>query len=181
MSELRKANTDHPYFVTFTISGWIDLFTRERYCEIIIDSLTYCIKNKGLLVHEYVIMPSHVHMIIQHLDCKLPDVIRDFKSFTAKEMLKCINESSESRSEWLFYLFQHHAKKSRQNKDFMVWQKTNHPIELNYNEIYDQKAEYIRMNPVSSGYVTNENAWTYSSAGYDSPLKLEDGLLAEGQ
>ncbi len=54
-------------------------------------------------------------------------------------------------------------------------------IELNCNEKYGQKAEYIRMNPVTSGYVTDEHAWKYSSAGYDSPLKLEDGLLAGGQ
>ncbi len=132
-------------------------------------------------IHEYVIMPSHVHMIIQHLDCKLPYVIRDFKSFTAKEILKCIDEAGESRKDWLKYLFGYYAKKTKQNKENMVWQKTSHPIELSDNKIYDQKADYIRMNPVTSGYVTDEHAWKYSSAGYDSPLKLEDGLLAGGQ
>tara|TARA_Y100001980_G_C14556914_1_gene353493 strand:- start:2012 stop:2548 length:537 start_codon:yes stop_codon:yes gene_type:complete len=178
MSELRKANTDHPYFVTFTIAGWIDLFTRERYNEIILDSLKYCIINKGLRVHEYIIMPSHIHMIIQHLDCKLPDVIRDFKSFTAKEIIKCVDEPGESRKDWIKYLFGYFAKKIKQNKENMVWQKTSHPIELNNNKLYDQKADYIRMNPVASGYVTDEQAWKYSSACFDSPLKLEDGLLA---
>ena len=49
------------------------------------------------------------------------------------------------------------------------------------NKLYDQKADYIRMNPVASGYVTDEQAWKYSSACFDSPLKLEDGLLAWGQ
>ena len=83
MSELRKANTDHPYFITLIIVGWIDLFTRERYCEIMIDSLKYCITNKGLRLFEYVIMPSHIHLIAQHLEGKLPDVLRDLKSFTA--------------------------------------------------------------------------------------------------
>lgn len=182
MSELRKANTDYPYFVTFTIVGWIDLFTRERYCEIIIDSLKYCITNKLLKVHEYVIMPGHIHMIIQHLDCKLPDVIRDYKSFTAKEIIKAVSQPGESRKDWILYLFQYFAKKTKQNKENMVWRKTGHPIELNYNEIYEQKAEYIRMNPVTSGYVTDEQFWKYSSAGLDSPLKLMDGgLMARGQ
>ncbi len=138
---------------------------RERYSEIIIDSLKYCMINKDLRIYEYVIMPSHVHMIIQHLECKLPDIIRDVKSFTAKEILKCINEPGESRKDWIKYLFGYFAKTTKQNKENMVWQKTNHPIELNCNEKYEQKAEYIRMNPVTSGYVTDEHAWKYSSAG----------------
>ena len=175
MSELRKANTDYPFFVTLTIVGWIDLFTRACYCDIIIDSLKYCMATKELKVHEFVIMPGHVHMIIQHHDCKLPEVLRDFKSFTAKEILKCIKESKESRREWIAYLFRQYAKKLKQNKEFMVWQKTNYPIELNNSYVYAQKAKYIHMNPIISGYVTDETAWKYSSIGLDSPLKPTDG------
>lgn len=37
-------------------------------------------------------MPSHIHMIVQHPDRKLAETLRDFKSFTAKEILKVINE-----------------------------------------------------------------------------------------
>ena len=57
----------------------------------------------------------------------------------------------------------------------MVWQKTNYPIELNNSYVYAQKAKYIHMNPIISGYVTDETAWKYSSIGLDSPLKLTDG------
>lgn len=175
MSELRKANTDHPYFITCTIVGWVDLFTRDRYCDIITESLRYCMINKGLKVFEYVIMPSHVHIICQQLDGKLADVIRDFKSFTAKEILKAINEPGESRREWLLEMFSQSAKRIQQNKDFMVWQKTNHPIELSLPSVYDQKVEYLIMNPITSGYVTDETAWKYSSAGAFTPLKLSEG------
>jgi REP element-mobilizing transposase RayT len=77
MSELRKANTDHPFYITMTIVGWIDLFTRERCCEAVLASFRYCIENKGLRLFEYVIMPSHVHFIGQHLEGKLPELIRD--------------------------------------------------------------------------------------------------------
>ena len=175
MSELRKANTDHPYFITLTIVGWIDLFTRERYCEIMIDSLKYCIVNKGLRLFEYVIMPSHIHLIAQHLEGKLPDVLRDMKSFTAKEILKAIKEPGESRRDWLLYLFRNFATGKKQNREFMLWNKTNHPIELSWSEIYDQKVAYLVMNPVVSGYTIDESTWKYSSASSISPLKLTDG------
>lgn len=63
MSELRKANTDYPYFLTLTVMGWIDIFTRKEYCEILLKNLKYCQEEKGLELYAIVIMPSHVHMI----------------------------------------------------------------------------------------------------------------------
>ncbi|MDB5147541.1 MAG: transposase, partial [Mucilaginibacter sp.] len=41
-------NQEFPYFVTFTVVNWIDVFTRLEYKDIIVESLKYCIKNKGL-------------------------------------------------------------------------------------------------------------------------------------
>ena len=178
MSELRKSNTDHPYFITMTIVGWIDLFSRERYCQAVVESLKFCIQNKGLRLFEYVIMPSHVHIICQHLEGKLPDIIRDMKSFLAKEFLRLIDEPGESRGGWLKYMFGYYAKSTRQNKKYMVWQKTGHPVELSNKGIYDQKVEYLIMNPVVSGYVIDGTTWKHSSACRWSLLKLnENGEL----
>ncbi|MEP2026639.1 hypothetical protein [Reichenbachiella sp.] len=39
------------YFVTSTVVHWIDLFTRNEFKHIIVDSLKYCQKEKGLLIH----------------------------------------------------------------------------------------------------------------------------------
>ena len=36
------------YFLTETIVGWIDLFTRKEYSLLIIDSLKYCQQHKNL-------------------------------------------------------------------------------------------------------------------------------------
>jgi putative transposase len=36
------------YFVSFATVQWIDVFTRRLYYDIIVDSLKYCIENKGL-------------------------------------------------------------------------------------------------------------------------------------
>ncbi|WP_339607261.1 transposase [uncultured Roseivirga sp.] len=173
MSELRKANTDLPYFITLTVVDWIDIFTRQVYCDKIIESLNFCIKNKGLIVFEYVIMPSHIHMIVQSLDGNLNFILRDFKSFTAKQIIKEIEENHqyESRSKWLLHMFEFNAKYYRQNSKYMFWQKTNYPIELNSAHIQYQKTEYIRNNPVEAGLVTDGEFWQYSSANPNSPLR----------
>ncbi|MFH0865814.1 MAG: transposase [Bacteroidota bacterium] len=76
------------YYVTLTVVQWIDIFSRKSYRDIIIDSLKYCQKNKGLVIYAYVIMSNHVHMLISAEKENLSDVIRDFKKFTCKKNIK---------------------------------------------------------------------------------------------
>jgi len=63
MSELRKANTHHAYFITLTVAGWTDVFIRESYTDIIYSNLNFCRQNKGLEVYAFVIMTSHIHLL----------------------------------------------------------------------------------------------------------------------
>jgi REP element-mobilizing transposase RayT len=42
----------------------IDIFSRKEYRDIIVDSLNYCIQEKGLVVYGWVIMSNHIHLII---------------------------------------------------------------------------------------------------------------------
>ncbi len=175
MSELRKANTDHSYFLTLTVVGWIDIFARQRYSDEIIESLKFCTEKKGLEIFAYVIMPSHIHMVARCLKGNLNEVLRDFKSFTAKKILHLIeNEPGESRREWLLHMFKYYATFQKQNANYMFWEKTNHPIELSYPAIGKQKVEYIHNNPVTAGYVVDPASWYYSSACATSPLKVLD-------
>ncbi len=82
MSEVYKTFPGGLYFVTFTTIGWIDIFTRRLYQDILTDSIIYCQKNKGLQLYCYCIMPSHVHIIASREEGTLNDLMRDMKSFT---------------------------------------------------------------------------------------------------
>lgn len=175
MSELRKANTNYPYFITLTVVGWIDLFTRAMYCDFVIHNLNYCIKNKGLEVFSYCIMPSHIHLIARDEKGSLNNTLRDFKSFTSKQIIHHIETSDEeSRRDWLLHLFKFHAKYQKQNSKYMLWQKTNFPIELSDNAVFDQKLAYTQNNPVASGLVNAPENWTYSSASMDNKVLLAE-------
>ena len=35
------------YFVSFAVIGWVDVFSRKEYRDIVIDSLKYCQAEKG--------------------------------------------------------------------------------------------------------------------------------------
>jgi len=51
------------YFITTTVKYWVPVFQKDTYFNIIIDNLKYCNKHKGLKIHGYVIMPTHLHLI----------------------------------------------------------------------------------------------------------------------
>jgi putative transposase len=157
---------DKVYFVTFTIVYWIDIFVRDCYKEIFIDSLKYCQQNKGLEVYAYCIMTSHVHLIIRSKgENKLEDIIRDLKSYTSRHIRKEIASNPvESRREWILWMFMKAGKDNIRNNDFQFWQQHNHPIELSTNEMMEQRLEYIHNNPVAAGFVEAPEYWEWSSA-----------------
>lgn len=123
MSEYRKTYQGGLFFITLTVVGWIDVFTRKEYADIIVENLEFCQKEKDLAIFAYVIMPSHIHLIVRRNEGLLSDWLRDFKSYTAKQIIKEIeNGGFESRKEWFLHLFKYYAKFQAQNSKYMFWQ-----------------------------------------------------------
>lgn len=174
MSELRKANYDAIFFVTLTVVSWVDVFTRRSYCEEIVKNIQYCQEHKGLELYSYVIMTNHMHWIAGQKEGKLNSLLRDFKSYTAKQLLSMINDPMESRQDWMKLVFQYNAKFQKQNAENMFWQKTNHPIDCYNQKVLWQKVNYIHENPVRAGLVAREEDWWYSSANPRSPIEVID-------
>jgi putative transposase len=178
MSEIRKANVEGAaYFITLTVEGWVDVFTRKVLVDELVHNLKYCQEHKGLEVFAYVIMPSHVHLIVRREGGLLSDWLRDFKAFTAKQILALItSETGESRREWMLPFFEQQAVGKAQNKHFAFWRKDSHPIELWSGKVVAQKIQYIHQNPVEQGIVTEAHHYLLSGAHVDGPLVLNGYL-----
>ncbi|MBI4947361.1 MAG: transposase [Bacteroidetes bacterium] len=175
MSESYKTHSDGLYFVSFSVVGWMDVFVRREYQDILVDSISFCQKNKELKLFFYCIMPSHVHFITYSENGSLSDVLRDFKSFTAKKVMDAIeNNRQESRKEWLIHQFEYYAKISPQKQERQFWKHDNHPFYLYSNKMIQQKVDYIHFNPVESGFVNEPHEWRLSSANKDSPVKMDE-------
>lgn len=159
----RIKDQERPYFLTFQVINWVDIFTRKRYKDIIVESLNYCIHHKALKVHAWVIMSNHIHTILSH-ESNLSGIIRDFKTFTSKAIIKSIIEYPESRRDWMLFQFNIRGQMNSRNTNFQFWTQTNHPIELNTNEMIDQRLNYIHENPVRAGIVLESIHYNYSSA-----------------
>lgn len=152
------------YFTTSTAVGWVDLFTRPELKHIVIESLRYCQREKGLLIHAWCLMDSHLHMIVSTVDEPLDGIMRDFKKFTSKRIIKEINSVHESRRGWVLELFSEVADHLARVKNYKVWQDGNHPIALTSSRALDQTMEYIHNNPVAAEIVGEPEHYLYSSA-----------------
>lgn len=164
------------HFITATVVEWIDIFSRKIYRDCIIESLSYCIKNKGMILYGYVIMTNHIHLIVQSEQEELSDLIRDFKKFTATRILDLLQNSPESRKEWILERFHKATFSHKRNKNYQVWQYGNHAKEIYSEEFLWSKLDYIHLNPVRAGIVFRASDYIYSSA---SNYVLSNGILEE--
>ncbi len=158
-------NEEGLYFVSFATVFWIDVFIREIYSEILVDSLKFCIEEKGMELGCWCIMPSHVHLIFRDKNKNPSKLLKEFKTFTSKKIVKSIEDNMlESRREWMLGLMKNAGEKNSNVTIRQFWQQHNKPIELWSSEVIDQKMNYIHDNPVVSGFVNEPHHWKYSSA-----------------
>ena len=123
------------YFVSFAVVYWIDVFIREDYRTILIESLKFCQTEKGLELYGWCLMPSHVHLIMGSRKNPMEDILRDFKSYTSKKLREAIqNHPGESRKEWMIWMMKSAGKRNSNNNDWQFWQQHNQPIELSTNK-----------------------------------------------
>ncbi|MBR1499369.1 MAG: transposase [Bacteroidaceae bacterium] len=171
-----SALTRNLYFTTSSVVDWMDAFTRPLYKHVVVDSLGYCQKNKGLDIYAWVLMTNHLHMIVGiEGDIAIGDILRDFKKFTSKSIIKAILENpQESRKEWLMGRFGFRAANDKKITGFKFWQDGNHVEHIESYEFYKQKLEYIHQNPVKQEIVERAEDYLYSSARNYAGL---DGLL----
>lgn len=121
--------------------------------------------HKGLIVHAWVIMSNHMHLIARAREGHdISAIIRDFKKFTAKAIVKQIKEEPESRREWMLRHFAFRATAIERVKDFKFWEDGSHAILLDTPLKWEQRFSYLHNNPVKGGLVAEPHHYLLSSA-----------------
>jgi REP element-mobilizing transposase RayT len=149
------------HFLTITVIEWIDIFTKLEYFDLIIDSMLFCQKNKGLELYEYVIMPNHLHIIARaNNGYKLSQIISDFKKHTTLEIIKKIKMDNRH---YIWNLIQN-SFEIKNGYTNQVWMRENYAEPILSDKFLQQKIKYIHDNPVKRGFVSKPEDWLYSSA-----------------
>lgn len=181
MGVKNKITKGYSYFLTFTVVDWVDVFTRPAYRHIILDSLEYCQKSKGLKIYAWCLMSNHLHLIAaSDENFNLSDTIRDFKKFTSKAITTAISELPESRRNWMLNRFEFAGKYNPKITNYKFWQDGNEAKEIHTISFLQQKLDYIHNNPVVAEIVDKPEDYLYSSAkSYCNEKGLIDIVLIE--
>ena len=166
----------HLYFVTATIIKWKHLFVETVYANIVLNSLDWLRRNGRLMLFAFVLMPSHLHMIIKPQRCSVGDIVQDFGSFTAHELLKQLR--ADKRDD-LLQLFYTERRDSRHRHS--IWQ------DIQAKNVYSvdflcEKLEYIHNNPIDKQWqlAASRADYHYSSACFydcdETPIILVDDI-----
>jgi putative transposase len=130
-------NSDRIFFVTTVTAHRQPIFRRDAVARLLIDTLAHYRDERKYLLHEFVIMPDHMHALLT----PAPEI------------------SVERAMQFIKGGFSYRLK-SRPP----VWQAsfTNHRVrDL---EDYENHREYVRMNPVRARLVARAEGYPYSSA-----------------
>lgn len=146
-----KEFKDQIYFITLTTKDWFYFFDRNDRFEILEDCFVFFQKNRGLRVYAFVFMLNHLHFIAAAED--MGSALREMKSFLSKIFKRSILEFEPSSMRQFF-----------QNEKYCFWEKTNYPKLIYSYHFFEQKVNYIHMNPVKKQYVHFPEDWRWSSA-----------------
>lgn len=110
-------------------------------------------------------MSNHVHLVVSAKNNDTSDILRDFKKFTGKQIIKAITENEqESRRDWMLRIFSTAGATNSRNTAYQFWRQDNQPKELFSEKFTEQKLNYIHNNPVDAGIVEKAEEYLYSSA-----------------
>lgn len=150
----------HLYFVTASIVKWIHIFKNRECANIVLNSLQWLQNQKRILLFAFVIIPSHLHLLIKPTGKSIGEILQDFGSFTAHEILK--QARKDKQTEWL-RIFEDNHRDIRHKHS--VWQDIQ-AKNIYSMQVLEQKMEYIHQNPIAKDWklVKDRAGYLYSSA-----------------
>ena len=150
---------DKPHFLTCTVMDWLPVFTRPACVELVLNSWQHLQQHEAFKLYGYVIMENHLHFVAQAP--RLDKCVSSFKSFTAKNLLRYLEEQNASR---LLDRLRFACKAHKHDRQYQFWQEGSHSELVFSEDMMREKLDYIHNNPVKRGYVEKPEHWRYSSA-----------------
>jgi REP element-mobilizing transposase RayT len=136
-------------FVTTTILDFVPIFYRRDLAIVALTSLLDTLEKNNGVLHAFVLMPEHLHFVT-----RLPSsmnasrFMQVFKSLSGIELQHMLMETER-------------AKFSQQvglNKR-TVWQRSFRSFQIDDNQVFNQKCDYIHLNPCRRELC--EKPWEY--------------------
>ena len=149
------------YYCTFSVVDWLPVFIGERPCQIVADSLAFCHQQKQLGIDSFVIMPTHLHLIVFDREWKskrLQQTLTDFRKFSGRKLAQfCLDAMPPCFGASL-------KAAAGDDREHRFWQPTRHPEFIETEKFHNQKRDYLHDNPRRKGLVAHPSHWRWSSS-----------------
>jgi putative transposase len=129
------------YFITTDAWQKRSLFHVVAAAEIVCARIRFCRDQGAYLLHEFVLMPDHLHLLLTPSE-----------STTLEKAMQLIKGGSS-----------HEIRKERGNR-IEIWQPGFHDWTIRNEDDFRAKQEYIRLNPVHAKLVERPEQWHFGSA-----------------
>ena len=153
----RRRVIDHPnalHFVTFSTYQRRRFLAPDRTRYIVLEVLQSCLEKHRASCHGFVVMPDHVHALLTvAIDSHISTFLHAWKKtssyrikhFYAQELTKYHEACPD---------------------DCTIWQASFYDHNVESDEKFNEKIEYMHTNPVTAGLCTTILDWPWSSARF---------------
>jgi putative transposase len=152
-----ELNTFH--YVTSVTFGRVPVFKNDHACQLLVQTLDEVRRRYPYKLIGYVIMPDHMHTIINNVSGSISDWLRRVRGNSAREILSWLRENHYLSSLDKLALIQPQKRKHTH----AVWQKNPSVIDLWSPKFIRQKLNYLHLNPVRAGLCDHPAKWKWSS------------------
>jgi putative transposase len=153
----RYYGTGHQHFITFSCYHRFPLLARRERRDQFLKALEAIRKKYGMVVAGYVVMPEHVHLLVEEPRKQdLSAALKALKQSVSRRVLRRLRQQAGqgqlSAGPVAGEVRLHHFWQARFH-DFNIWSPKKHI----------EKLRYIHRNPVTRGLVDRPEQWLWSS------------------
>lgn len=137
----RGSTGQNTYFITASTYEKTSLLQSDRMAHLLVDVLMHYRRQRKYLLHDFVVMPNHFHLLITpRAPVTLEKAIQFIKGGFSYRARKELGFQGE------------------------IWQTSFHDRRVRDIAEYAQFRDYIHMNPVKRGLTTTPEGYEFSSA-----------------
>ena len=156
-AEMRRIErADQARFLTFSCFRSLKLFRSDAIKDVFVDQLCIARQRHDFLLHAWVVMPEHVHMVVRCPgESDVPSVLRTVKTGVAKRVI----------ARWRALDARVLTKICDPRGNARFWQRGGgYDRNLVAGSEVHEKIGYVHANPVRRSLVRRPTDWAWSSA-----------------
>ena len=147
------------HYLTVVTHNRFPVFLSDKACQLLVDAILRAKEKYPFKLVGYVIMPDHLHLLINPFDQNISAVMKQIKGAAAHEILEWMR-SRETEPSLAKLKLNSPQKRAHQ---YALWLKEFFPVELWSLKFIQQKLQYIHNNPVRAGLCAHPADWKWSS------------------